>query len=96
MRVIVAPDSFKGSASAADVAAALAEAGTTPVAITAAISAALRFRADDDPESLALAVRLAADDAPTFVTEVMGIDEGHPLRSALVDVVTAAQADPAV
>ena len=77
-------------------AAALAEAGTTPVAIIAAISAALRFRADDDPESLALAVRLAADDAPTFVTEVMGIDEGHPLRSALVDVVTAAQADPAV
>ena len=77
-------------------AAALAEAGTTPVAILAAISAALRFRDDDDPESLALAVRLAADDAPTFVTEVMGIEEGHPLRSALVDVVTAAQADPAV
>ena len=34
--------------------------------------------------------------AETEYTEVMGIDEGHPLRSALVDVVTAAQADPAV
>jgi len=54
------------------------------------------FRVDDDPESLALAERLAADDAPTVVTEVMGIDEGHPLRSALVDIVAAAQADPAV
>lgn len=75
-------------------AAALAEAGTTPVAILGAIRAALRFRSDDDPESLALSVRLAADDAPTFVSEVMGIGAQHPLRAALVDTVTDAQADP--
>ena len=77
-------------------AAALAEAGTTPLALLNAIGAALRFRDDDDPESLSLAVRLAADDAGTIVSDVMGIEEGHPLRSALIDVVSDAQADPAV
>ncbi len=72
-------------------AAALAEAGIEPVGLLAAIGAALCFRADDDPESLALAERLAAESAPQVVASVMGIDAGHPLFDALVAVVAAAR-----
>ena len=72
-------------------AAALAEAGIEPVGLLAAIGAALRFRADDDPESLALAERLAAESAPQVVASVMGIEAGHPLFAALVGVVDAAR-----
>ncbi|MFN4002210.1 mannitol-1-phosphate 5-dehydrogenase [Microcella sp.] len=72
-------------------AAALAEAGIEPVGLLAAIGAALRFRADDDPESLALAERMAAESAPQLVASVMGIEPGHPLFDALVDVVAAAR-----
>ena len=72
-------------------AAALAEAGIEPVGLLAAMGAALRFRADDDPESLALAERLDAESAPQVVASVMGIEAGHPLFDPLVRVVDAAR-----
>lgn len=72
-------------------AAALAEAGIEPVGLLLAIGAALRFRADDDPESLALAERLAAESAPQVVATVMGVEAGHPLFEALVRVVDGAR-----
>jgi mannitol-1-phosphate 5-dehydrogenase len=72
-------------------AAALAEAGIEPVGLLAAIGAALRFRVEDDPESLALAERLAAESAPQVVASVMGIEPGHPLFAALVRVVDDAR-----
>ncbi len=72
-------------------ATALAEAGVEPVGLLAAIGAALRFRANDDPESLALAERLATESAPQVVASVMGIEAGHPLFDALVGVVGAAR-----
>lgn len=72
-------------------AAALAESGVEPAGLLAAIGAALRFRADDDPESHTLAERLAAESAPQVVVSVMGIEAGHPLFDALVPVVGAAR-----
>lgn len=72
-------------------AVALAELGTTPVALLAAIGAALRFRADDDPESVELADLLEAQTAQQVVQSVMGVEPQHLLFDALVDVVSAAQ-----
>lgn len=72
-------------------AAALAESGVTPTALLAAIGAGLAFRVEDDPESLALAERLTCETAPQVVASVMGIEEEHPLFTALVDVVAAVQ-----
>ncbi|MDP3208560.1 MAG: mannitol-1-phosphate 5-dehydrogenase, partial [Rhodoglobus sp.] len=72
-------------------AAALAESGTTPTGLLAAIGAALAFRVEDDPESVELASRLAAETADDFVAGVCGIEAGHPLFEPLLGVVLAAQ-----
>jgi len=72
-------------------AAALAELGAEPTGLLAAIGAALKFRVDDDPESVALADRLAGESAPQVVASVMGIESGHPLFDRLVVVVADAQ-----
>lgn len=72
-------------------ATALAELGTEPVALLAAIGAALSFAVDDDPESVELAARLAAEPAERIVADVMGVEPAHPLHASLVSTVTAAQ-----
>jgi len=72
-------------------ATALAELGTEPVALLAAIGAALSFAVDDDPESVELAARLAAEPAERIVADVMGVEPAHPLHASLVSAVTAAQ-----
>lgn len=71
-------------------AAALAELGTIPTGLLAAVGAALRFRVDDDPESVELATMLGTLPAPKFVETVMGVEKGHPLYAPLVAVVEAA------
>ncbi len=73
-------------------AAALAELGTTPKALLAAIGAALQFRVDDDPESVELAEVLGSRSAAEVVETVMGIEPSHPLYAPLLAVVEAAQA----
>lgn len=72
-------------------ATALAELGITPTGLLDAIEAALRFDVAEDPESVALQERLQRSDAATIVTEVMGVEPEHPLRSALVERVAAVQ-----
>jgi mannitol-1-phosphate 5-dehydrogenase len=73
-------------------AAALAELGTTPAGLLAAIGAALQFRVDDDPESVELAEVLGSRTAAEVVETVMGIEPSHPLYAPLLAVVKAAQA----
>lgn len=72
-------------------ATALAELGIAPTGLLDAIEAALRFDVAEDPESVELQERLQRDDAETIVTEVMGVEPEHPLRSALVERVAAVQ-----
>ncbi len=72
-------------------AAALAEHGTTPSGLLAAVGAALQFRVDDDPESTELAEVLSTRPAPQVVETVMGIAREHPLYAPLLTVVEAAQ-----
>lgn len=73
-------------------AAALAELGTTPTGLLAAVGAALQFRVDDDPESVELAEVLASHTAAEVVETVMGIGPAHPLYAPLLAVVEGAQA----
>ena len=73
-------------------ATALAELGTEPVALLAAIGAALTFQVDDDPEAIDLSARLAAESAESIVAGVMGVEPEHPLHASLVATVAAAQA----
>ena len=73
-------------------ATALAELGIEPVALLAAIGAALQFRVDDDPESVELSAMLASRSAPDVVETVMGVEPSHPLYAPLLSVVEAAQA----
>jgi mannitol-1-phosphate 5-dehydrogenase len=73
-------------------AAALADVGVEPAGLTAAIGAALLFRAEDDPESLALVALLRDDSASQFVATVMGIESEHLLFDTLVNVVAHSQA----
>ncbi|UYN83574.1 MAG: mannitol-1-phosphate 5-dehydrogenase [Microcella sp.] len=74
-------------------AAALAELGTTPVALLAAVGAALRFRVDDDTESIELADLLTTQSPEQVIGPVMGIEPQHPLFDALLAVVSAAADD---
>lgn len=74
-------------------AAALAELGTTPVALLAAIGAALRFRADDDSESAELADLLSTQTAEQVIGSVMGIEPEHALFDPLLAVVSTAVVD---
>ena len=73
-------------------AADLAEEGTDPVALLAAIGAALRFDVPEDPQSVELRVLLGSMGVSEFVAQVTGIEAGHPLHPGLVREVEAAQA----
>ena len=72
-------------------AAALAELGTTPTGLLAAIGAALQFRFADDPESVELAEVLSSQSAAHVVKTVMGVEPDHPLYEPLLAVVEASQ-----
>jgi mannitol-1-phosphate 5-dehydrogenase len=65
-------------------AAALSEAGVTPVALLQVIEAALRFDVAADDESVELQRMRATLSAEEIATTACGIDVGHPLFSSLV------------
>lgn len=76
-------------------AAELAERGYEPTALLDAVGAALGFMVPTDPESVQLQDRLAAvrgDRAASdaLVTELTGIEPGHPLFPGLAEVFAAA------
>ncbi len=71
-------------------AAEIAESGGEPVALLAAIGAALRFDLPADPESVELQ-RMVHDDRPEdIVTRVCGVDRAHPLFDSVVETVRSA------
>lgn len=72
-------------------AAALAEAGTTPVALLNVISAAISFDVPDDPESVELHKLRTSLTAEEFATTVSGITSDHPLFVPLVMAIRRAQ-----
>jgi mannitol-1-phosphate 5-dehydrogenase len=70
-------------------AAQLAESGVVPEALVRTMGAALRFDVADDPQSVELKQLLATATPEEFVTQVTGLEEGHPLYTAVVDQVRA-------
>ncbi|WP_157007986.1 mannitol-1-phosphate 5-dehydrogenase [Agromyces laixinhei] len=72
-------------------AAELASMGLPVDGLLAAIGAALRFDVPADPESVELRQLLRSRDAATFVDDVTGISEGHPLAADLIALVGAAK-----
>ncbi|MEY4397179.1 MAG: hypothetical protein RLZZ40_935 [Actinomycetota bacterium] len=72
-------------------AAALAEAGTVPVAILAVVTAAMAFDVADDPESVELQAKRTELTAEQFAHNVCGIESDHPLFPHLVDAISRAQ-----
>ncbi|MEN9740912.1 MAG: hypothetical protein RLZ72_1178 [Actinomycetota bacterium] len=72
-------------------AAALAEAGTVPVAILAVVTAAMAFDVADDPESVELQAKRTELTAEQFAHDVCGIESDHPLFQHLVDAISRAQ-----
>jgi mannitol-1-phosphate 5-dehydrogenase len=72
-------------------AAELIERGIDPVALLAAVGAALRFDVPEDPQSVELRAALSAQTPAEFVVAVTGIEADHPLFAGLVDEVESAQ-----
>lgn len=72
-------------------AAALAEAGVRPVALLAAVTAAIQFTVADDPESVDLQQRRQGLSAEEFAVSVCGIAPEHPLFTDLVVAISRAQ-----
>ncbi|TFD37120.1 mannitol-1-phosphate 5-dehydrogenase [Cryobacterium sp. TMT1-19] len=72
-------------------AAEIAEHGTRPVALLAAVEAALRFDVADDEQSALLQRMLRAETAESFTASVCGLDAAHPLFADVVLVVAAVQ-----
>ncbi|NQX29602.1 mannitol-1-phosphate 5-dehydrogenase [Microbacteriaceae bacterium VKM Ac-2854] len=70
-------------------AAELAERGHTPEGLLAAIGAALQFDVPEDPQSVEMKQKRAQLSPEQFVTEVTGLDAGHPLYERVVAVVSA-------
>ncbi|RNE63939.1 mannitol-1-phosphate 5-dehydrogenase [Cryobacterium tepidiphilum] len=70
-------------------AAELAEAGTRPVALLAAVAALLQFDVPADEESVTLQQLRGSLPAGDFVTTVCGLGPAHPLFADLVKVVAA-------
>ena len=68
-------------------AAELAEAGAQPVALLAAMRAALAFSAQDDPEVAALAEIVATQEPSEATTTITGLAADHPLFAAVRDLV---------
>lgn len=74
-------------------AAAAAERGLPTAALVAAMAAALEFDEPSDEQSVELQRRLHDEDAEGFTASVTGLEPGHPLFPAIVEVVRARQAD---
>lgn len=72
-------------------AAEIAEGGTRPTALLAAVAAALRFDVPDDEQSVELQRMLRSETAEAFTGQVCGLDPAHPLFADVVQVVRAAQ-----
>lgn len=72
-------------------AAALAEAGVRPVALLAAVTAAIQFDVAEDPESVDLQQRRHSLSAEDFAVAVCGIAPEHPLFADLVVAISRAQ-----
>jgi mannitol-1-phosphate 5-dehydrogenase len=72
-------------------AAELAERGLPSEALVRAMGAALGFDVPDDPQSVELKHLLASESAHGFTLEVTGLPPSHPLFSAVMGVVEAAQ-----
>ena len=67
-------------------AAQLAERGIAPWNLLAAVGAALRFDAADDPEAVELQARLASGASPDeLAREICGIEAAHPLHTGLAE-----------
>jgi mannitol-1-phosphate 5-dehydrogenase len=72
-------------------AAELAENGVVPVALLAAIAAALRFRAEGDAEVTELAEILGSHTAEDATARITGLAPEHPLFAAVCGVVETAK-----
>ena len=72
-------------------AAELAERGLASDALVRTMGVALRFDVAEDPQSVELQQKLAAETADEFVVSVTGLDAAHPLYPAVVEVVRAHQ-----
>jgi len=72
-------------------AAEIAESGVVPVALLAAIGAALRFSVADDEQSATLQRMLRAESAEHVVQQVCGLDAAHPLYEHVLLEVRRAQ-----
>lgn len=74
--------------------AAIAEQGTTPVAILDAMGAALRFDVSDDEQSVEMQALLAdaARSDVDLATAITGLDAEHPLVPPFVERIAAARA----
>jgi mannitol-1-phosphate 5-dehydrogenase len=68
-------------------AAELAERGLGFDALLRTVGVALRFDVPEDPQSVELKQLLAGSSAEEFVTQVMGLEQAHPLYAAAVDAV---------
>lgn len=76
-------------------AAELAENGLTPVALLAAIGAALHFDDAADAEAVELAEIIASNTAEDATAQITGLAPEHPLFSAVSDLIAAKKLEPA-
>ncbi|MFS0867845.1 mannitol-1-phosphate 5-dehydrogenase [Microbacterium sp. 179-B 1A2 NHS] len=74
-------------------AAAAAERGLPVDGLVAAVSAALRFEDDADPQAVELQERLRSEDASAITASVTGLPEGHPLFGRVLDAVRTRQSE---
>ncbi|QWT24031.1 mannitol-1-phosphate 5-dehydrogenase [Subtercola sp. PAMC28395] len=74
-------------------AAQLAERGIEPVALLAAVRAALRFDFAGDPEAVRLQGLLSSATAEEATSEITGLEPGHPLFASVVRVIESVQSN---
>ncbi|HWS50343.1 MAG TPA: mannitol-1-phosphate 5-dehydrogenase [Microbacterium sp.] len=74
-------------------AASAAERGLPTSALIAAVAAALAFDDAEDEQSVELQRMLRTQDPLTLTADITGLEHEHPLFPALLDAVTARQAD---
>ena len=74
-------------------ASSAAERGLPTTALVAAMGAALEFDVPEDEQSVEMQRRLRDGEAAAFTASVTGLEEGHPLFPAIVEVVRARQAE---
>jgi mannitol-1-phosphate 5-dehydrogenase len=68
-------------------AAQLAERGLSSDALVRTMGVTLQFDVPEDPQSVEMKELLSGSSAEEFVSQVMGLEETHPLYTAAVDVV---------